>query len=321
MKRMTAAVWVLACAGTLGAADLVSLDQAVAAAAAVEAAEPAGAEIAVAQLEAPLPSISKFLIDRLNARFVANRKLKVLARGEALDFINSEHQFQMTGLVSDLSAVGIGHFLGAKAVITGTFERFSSFSQLWVRAVDVETSQVLAMRAALIRNDDPVLAEITRPLGAQNAPAVTENALDRLTRGKAAFAQGDYDLAIANYTAALGIDPNYADASYNRGIAYYNKKDYDRAVADFTAALGINPNFADAYVYRGIAYRNKGDYDKAVADYTQALKIQPDYASALSNRGNVYYNRKEYDRAIADYNAALRINPNFADAYCNRGFA
>ncbi|MDR2518369.1 MAG: hypothetical protein LBD13_03025, partial [Spirochaetaceae bacterium] len=172
---------VMGCAGAPPAKDLMSLDEAAAAAAAaVEAAVPPGAEIAIVQLEAPLPGIADAVADRLNARFVANRNLIVLVRGKALSPVDGEHQFQMSGLVSDESAVGIGHYLGVKAVITGTFERFGNFSQLWVRAVDVKTSRLLAMHSALIRNDDLILAEATKPLGTQKAPAVTKNALAHL---------------------------------------------------------------------------------------------------------------------------------------------
>ena len=38
----------------------------------------------------------------------------------------------------------------------------------------------------------------------------------------------------------------------------------DRAIADFNAALTINPNYAEAYNNRGNAYADKGDYDRAI---------------------------------------------------------
>jgi tetratricopeptide (TPR) repeat protein len=42
----------------------------------------------------------------------------------------------------------------------------------------------------------------------------------------------------------LQIDPGNAMAYNNRGGAYYNKKDYNRAIADYEAALRIDPNHA-----------------------------------------------------------------------------
>ena len=46
---------------------------------------------------------------------------------------------------------------------------------------------------------------------------------------------------------------NLAILHSNRGIAYGKAGDYDRAMADFDAALRINPNHIRAYVNRGNA--------------------------------------------------------------------
>ena len=60
-------------------------------------------------------------------------------------------------------------------------------------------------------------------------------------RGRTYRAKGDYDHAIADYTEAIRIEPNYVLAFYSRGIAYFNKNDYDRAVADYTVSLRLAP--------------------------------------------------------------------------------
>ncbi|GHT91375.1 hypothetical protein FACS1894140_1870 [Spirochaetia bacterium] len=44
--------------------------------------------------------------------------------------------------------------------------------------------------------------------------------------------KGDIDKAIEEYTQAISIDPNDADAYLNRGNAYYDKGDYDRVITD-----------------------------------------------------------------------------------------
>jgi Tfp pilus assembly protein PilF len=48
---------------------------------------------------------------------------------------------------------------------------------------------------------------------------------------------------------------------------------YDRAIADFTQALTLNPNYAPAYYYRAVTAFFQKDYTKAWADvkrYQQA---------------------------------------------------
>jgi tetratricopeptide (TPR) repeat protein len=312
-----------ACAGSPSVPEnLLSLDAAMAgAASAVEAKVPGGAEIALAKFDAPLEALADFLNDELSDRFNAGGALKVLARGKALQSADQEHDFQMSGLVSDESAVGIGHYLGAKVVVTGTFDRFAAFSQFRIRAVDVETGALLAMYSARIDNRDAVLAAVAAPLADRPAAAVTEKALDHLNRGKDLYAEGKLDEAVAEFDKALAINGELSEAFLYRGIAYGTKGDHDRAMADFSQALRINPDYASAYYNRGVAYYHKGDLDKAISDYTQALRINPDSAKAYNNRGVAYADKGDYDRAIADYAQALRITPNDAEAYNNRGIA
>ena len=68
---------------------------------------------------------------------------------------------------------------------------------------------------------------------------------------------------------------NLAILHSNRGIAYGKGGDYDRAIADFDAALRINPNHMRAYLNRGNANFARRDYDRAIADFGQAIRLEP----------------------------------------------
>ena len=48
-----------------------------------------------------------------------------------------------------------------------------------------------------------------------------------------------YQEAIADYTAALDVEPRNAYAFYNRGITYDRLGDYGHAVDDFTSAIQL----------------------------------------------------------------------------------
>ena len=257
--KLMAAVAALAiifssCAGSPAVSGLKSLDEAMEeAAAAIESKVARGSEIAVYKITASHDEIGDYLAEDLNDRFSMRGNLVPLARGAALRYVDTEQQFQMSGLVSDASAVGVGHFLGAKVVVTGTFDRYADFSQLRLRAISVETSALLYSYTARINNGDRILANITAPFGTIQAPRVTEDALAHLNRGKDLFAEGKLDEAIAEFDKALAINRDLAEAYYyrgnayfNRGLVYYSKKDYDRAIVDFEAALRINPNNAGA---------------------------------------------------------------------------
>jgi len=141
------------------------------------------------------------------------------------------------------------------------------------------------------------------------------------SRGNLWQRKGEYDRAIADYTAAISINPKYSRAYIGRGVAYVEKHDYDRALADYNTAIQLDPKDPVAYNNRGVAWKNKGEYDLAIADYNTAIKLDKNYVSAYSNRGVALYRKGDNDRALLDYNIALRLAPNDADIYNNRGIS
>src|SRR5262249_31020780 len=76
--------------------------------------------------------------------------------------------------------------------------------------------------------------------------------------------------------APASLSPAELEKAYrSRGVAYRNKGDFDRAVADFNAALQLDPRDADALTDRGVAYARKRDFDRAFGDYDDAIRLNP----------------------------------------------
>jgi len=133
---------------------------------------------------------------------------------------------------------------------------------------------------------------------------------------------GDIQGAIADYTQAIDLKPDYSWALNNRGLLKKNYfQDYDGALADYDRAIQSDPQYAIAYNNRGNLKKNHlKDYDGALADYDRAIQSDPQYAIAYNNRGNLKKNHlKDYDNALADYDRAIQSNPQSADGYYNRG--
>ena len=128
-----------------------------------------------------------------------------------------------------------------------------------------------------------------------------------------------YDKAVAHYTEAIDLNPDFADGYNNRGATYYHKGDFDRAIQDYNTAINLNPEDAKIYNNRGNAYANKGEFDRAIQEHNIAIDLNPEDAKAYYNRGNTYYAMGDFGRATLNFIKAIDLNPNFAKAYANRG--
>ncbi|MDR1804556.1 MAG: tetratricopeptide repeat protein [Treponema sp.] len=65
----------------------------------------------------------------------------------------------------------------------------------------------------------------------------------------------------------------------NRGNVYRNKMKLDLAIADYTEAIKLDPNNFAAFNYRGISHDMKNESEKAIADWEVVLKFKPDDAT------------------------------------------
>lgn len=66
---------------------------------------------------------------------------------------------------------------------------------------------------------------------------------------------GEYEAALADYSAAIAVEPGNCYALYNRGITHDRLGAYAAAVKDFSAALALDSTNADFYHNRGFSLR------------------------------------------------------------------
>ena len=69
---------------------------------------------------------------------------------------------------------------------------------------------------------------------------------------------------IASISAVVAQNPRDAKALSVRGTAYGQAGDYDKALADFSAAIRINPQFYQAYNNRALIYFRMDRLDAAL---------------------------------------------------------
>jgi tetratricopeptide (TPR) repeat protein len=78
---------------------------------------------------------------------------------------------------------------------------------------------------------------------------------------------------LKDYNSVLVLDPNSAGNWYNSGKTKIELNDFTGAIADFSYALKINPQWGEAYFYRGIAYSKQNKEPEAEKDRAEARRL------------------------------------------------
>jgi tetratricopeptide (TPR) repeat protein len=117
----------------------------------------------------------------------------------------------------------------------------------------------------------------------------------------------DYQGAIADYTKAIELNPDFVEAYIKRGETRYKMGDARGALQDCNQALRINPKLSQAYYYQGRARYRLGYTQAAIEAYTQAIAHEPDFAQAYYHRGLASNDLKELTRAAEDLQKAAQL--------------
>ncbi len=124
---------------------------------------------------------------------------------------------------------------------------------------------------------------------------------------------GDYHGAIDAYNKAIALEPKCGGYYSNRGQSEQSLKMMPEALADFNAAIRLDPENAQAHFNRGtFEFLYQTNYPAALADLNQAIQLHSD-----PQRGDIFYWRgltkeelRDYAGAVADYRQALTLNTN-----------
>ncbi len=131
----------------------------------------------------------------------------------------------------------------------------------------------------------------------------------------------DPDWAIANYSRALSLDENNADAFYGRATAQFQNNNPLGAIADYDRTLQLEPKKVQAYLDRAKSKNQTYDYLGALSDASQALGLTQEKvlkSDAYYLRSVSQFNQSNYSNALEDLaqatNASTDANPNRNDS-------
>jgi tetratricopeptide (TPR) repeat protein len=142
-----------------------------------------------------------------------------------------------------------------------------------------------------------------------------------------AMAQGE--MAKKNVETRIAAEEKLFQANewFEKGLHSTIGREDDKAIEEYTQAIALNPDYAEAYIYRGAAYYNRGtfssdsgQYELAVKDFRKVVAMKPGTYSAYLAQGAIYVHQNEYEKGIEVINKAIALSPHEGMAYVLRGF-
>lgn len=131
--------------------------------------------------------------------------------------------------------------------------------------------------------------------------------------------RGDLDAAVADLGKLITRFPNSPELQLERGLMLNRAHRFEEAIVDLTAVLKARPSSATAAIERGSARIELGKPDEARADFDLAVKFEPDLPGVYVARGQFLSRIGRSEAALADFGHAIKLFPREADAYAGRG--
>ncbi len=133
--------------------------------------------------------------------------------------------------------------------------------------------------------------------------------------------RGDFARALEVAQAALGADPDDANALYNLGVAAKELGRTDVAEASLVRAAALEPAYlGEAARLRGQMHALAGDLEGAIALLREAVALDPESAEARHDLGLALRRADRPDEAALEYLEAIRLRPDYVEAHHDLGY-
>ena len=127
-------------------------------------------------------------------------------------------------------------------------------------------------------------------------------------RSSAYSGLGQQDLALADISEAINLDPKDVDYLNSRAQIYFEQFQYDLADADAKKITELEPGNPLGWLCLGRNADARKDYDKAIELYNYAVKLDNSNAQSYSLRAYTYISQKRWSEATDDVVSAFSID-------------
>ena len=118
----------------------------------------------------------------------------------------------------------------------------------------------------------------------------------------------EWERAVSDLTQAIALAPKPdADVYGLRAIAYEKLGKAELAEADYSRVIHLNPKRASGFLDRGCFYLGQNSLDKALMDLNQAIKLAPRLSKAYFMRAKVHLAQTHTDQAALDSRKAYDL--------------
>ena len=229
--------------------------------------------------------------------------------------------------------IRVGRELGARWVLTGSFQRVADAVRVTAHLLDTATAhsertikvdgrmlEIFALQDRLVRDLAHLLRAAMRSTGAATLETGVVGAYEAFSKGVINLRAESYeslDRAVMLFERAVDLDAGYARAHLELGVAYATKADYlamgelrAQAVTSLRRALELQPDSARAWRELGSVLMTMGQESDGFDALRRALVIDPADAGALAAMARaLFIGRAQFEEAASWYERALAANP------------
>jgi tetratricopeptide (TPR) repeat protein len=193
-------------------------------------------------------------------------------------------------------------------------ETFSVSADDWMATVDAATAAVLdtwEIAPAPDRSDDPVSEHFSSSLDAVRHFVLAQIAIQ---------INGDYPRGVEELSAALAIDPAFAEALSELSVRQYLSGDQEAAKTRASQALrnSYRLSTSSEFILKANRYIYDGDFDRGERVLDIWTAVEPNSTRALENVAQLARLRgtsASLEKALAAYDRLMQLRPNDYSIY------
>ncbi|GAA3440353.1 tetratricopeptide repeat protein [Kutzneria kofuensis] len=136
-------------------------------------------------------------------------------------------------------------------------------------------------------------------------------ALAHSERGVLLRAARDFDPALADFQAAVDLDPDNICYVGDRGETLRRMGRAAEAIEDLDRLLAVDPGNGWAYGCRGAAFQALGRLEESLGDLDKAIELRPRYTWAFGARAETLRRMGRLPEALADVDRAIELDRDY----------